>query len=481
MMKCRYYLLTVLGLFFFASGNAQILNRSMLALDQEPAPRISGNSVTDIKHNGSSLWIATGSGLSRSDNHGDSWYNFTTEAMLGKGGISALAFAGPTIWVATAFDTLTSDAGSLSAGGGLSYSDDNGVTWHHFPQPGITNVQNVTYDIAILDSTIWITSWGGGLKRSDDWGKTWQDAPPDTFFFNPLDRLNHRAFSTLAVDSILWVGTAAGINRSADNGKTWVNFRHQNQDQPISGNFVVALAHQDWREHHILWAATIEAEDADEYRAVSFSADEGQTWQVTISGEFTHNFAFDDSVVYVATDNGLFKSLDLGKNWDSVSEVRDAHSGESLFTHEFYAADVMPGHELWAGTADGLIRSNDGGSSWQIFRTFETLLDEQNVSATYAYPNPFSPLRHNQQNDEGHVRFHYRVDQSGPVSVSVYDFDMTLVRRVEEGVYRTGAAEYDAIWNGRNDFNEPVANGVYFYRVVTAGSKVVWGKVMVLD
>lgn len=459
---------------------SQVVNKTYLFFDSNPENTISGNSVTDLKYYQGNLWLASGGGLSRTNDNGVTWYNFGEKDFLSKGGISAITFYGETVWISTAFDTIVPE-GNLPAGGGLSYSNDLGTTWNYIPQPGVTNVQNVTFDIAVLDSTIWTASWGGGLKRSDDWGKTWKDAPPDTFFFDPLLRLNHRAFSVIAVDSVLWVGTAGGINRSADNGQNWVNFRHQNQDQPISGNFVVALAHQAWKDRNILWAATIQAEDPSEFRAVSFTEDEGQTWHVVLDGEFAHNFDFDYSVVYVPTDNGLFKSIDFGKTWDVVNEVRDKETNEPILTTEFFSAEVTSGHLLWAGTSDGLVQSDDGGTRWKIFRTFETLSDNQNISETYAYPNPFSPIRHNQFNDDGHVRFHYQVDQDGPVNVKVYDFDMTLVCEVENGIFREGGKEYDAIWNGKNDYNEKVANGVYYYKVDLPGGKAVWGKVIVLD
>ncbi len=460
--------------------NGQILSKSFYDLDN-PSAIISGNGIADIRYNNDHLWIGTGSGLSRTQDGGTNWFNIKEVEGIGKGSISAIAFKGNTIWIATSFDTLTDDAGLLSAGGGLSYSDDNGLTWTYFPQPGLTNVQNITFDISFVDSTIWITSFGGGLKRSDNWGQSWRDAPPDSFFFDPLANLNHRAFSTISADGILWVGTAGGINRSLDNGESWVNFNHQNQEYPISGNFVVALAFQKWRDRNILWAATREAEERDEFRAVSYSEDFGFTWKTTLPGVFAHNFAFDDSTVYVATDRGLFKSIDFGLTWASFQNIVDANSGELLLAEDIFSAGVSPGQILWLGSEGGLAKTDDDGDTWTLFRSFETLLNEENVSETYAYPNPYSPLRNNQFNGEGHVRFHYRVKKSGMVSVSVYDFAMVLVKNVEEGVSRMGDAEFDAVWDGRNNFGERVANGVYFYRVDLPGDNPVWGKVIVID
>ena len=458
----------------------QILNKSFLELNREPWTIPIGNGIADVFYHNGSIWIGTGSGLGRTNDGGNNWFNFREEDGIGKGGVSAIAFKGNTIWIATSFDTLV-DEGLLPAGAGLSFSDDNGLTWNHVPQPGVTPVQNITFDIAFVDSTIWITSFGGGLKRSDNWGQSWQDSPPDDLPFDAFENLNHRAFSAIYADSILWVGTAGGINRSTDKAETWVNFSHQNQINPISGNFVVALAYQKWQDRRILWAATIEAADSLEVRAVSYSDDLGFTWKTTLEGEFPHNFAFDDSVVYVATDNGLFKSIDFGQTWANFPIIIDSNSKEQLLTHEVFSAAVSPGHVLWLGSAGGLAKTQDNGNTWRVFRSFESLVDNDNVSETYAYPNPFSPLRHSQFRGEGHVRFHYRVKESGSVSVSVYDFAMALVRKVEEGILRQGDAEYDAVWDGRNDFGERVANGVYFYRVDLPGTEPAWGKVIVMD
>lgn len=450
-------------------------------INEKVSPIIIGNGISDIMFHNGSIWIGTGSGVGRSDDGGSVWNNFDSMDGIGKNSISAMGFMGNTIWIATSFDTLTPEGTVLPAGGGLSYSEDNGMTWEFLGQPGVTPVQNITFDIAFIEDAIWITSWGGGLKRSTNMGQSWQDIPPDDSPFDPFQYLNHRAFSAVYADNVLWVGTAKGINRSTDKGETWVNFNHQNQSEPISGNFVVALAHQKWKNRSIIWAATIEAESEGEVRAVSYSFDFGFTWKTTLEGKFPHNFAFDDSVVYVASETGLYKSIDLGETWASFTDIVDNSSGARLFTEDVFSAGVSEDAALWVGSSDGLARTTDNGVSWKIFRAFEPLTDNQNVSETYAYPNPFSPLRHNQVIGEGHVRFHYRVKSSGNVSVSVYDFAMALVRRVEEGVFRMGDSDYDAVWDGRNDFGERVANGLYFYRVDLPGSQPVWGKLIVMD
>lgn len=478
-MKKIFFLVLFFGCFI--QVRAQVLQKSWWKLGEVPeSAQISGNDVTDISVNGNAVWLGTGEGLSKTTNSGQTWLNFNHSNGLGKGGVSAMAISGDTLLIATGFDTLTKDAGSLPAGGGLSLSFDGGATWKHIPQPGATPVQNVTFDIAILNSTLWIASYGGGLRKSNNWGQTWRATAPDTFIFDPFAHLNHRAFSVITAGHTLWVGTAGGINRSTDGGKSWVNFNHQNQPHPISGNFVVALAYQHTGGRDIIWAATNPAVDSTEFRAVSWSDDQGYTWHTTLKGEFAHNFAFDDSTVYVATDNGLFKSIDGGQTWAHFPPIIDSKTNVALLTTAFYSAGVSPGPVLWAGSSDGLARTEDNGLTWTVFRRFQPLTANC-AGKTYAYPNPFSPLRHDVMNGAGHVRFHYYLPGGATVTVKIYDFAMDLVKTVVSGKERPSGGEFDEVWDGTNDAGKPVANGVYFYRIERSGLDPVWGKIMVLN
>jgi photosystem II stability/assembly factor-like uncharacterized protein len=361
----------------------------------------------------------------------------------------------------------------------MSYSIDDGKTWTHVPQFGPTPVQNVTYDIAVRANQVWATNFGGGLQRSTDRGKTWTVVPPDTFLFDPLGNLNHRAFSVINADGVLWHGSAGGINKSLDGGRTWTNFSHQNQARPVSGNFVVAIGQQKWRGREYIWAATVNAEDPKEKKAVSITEDGGYSWRVALEDEFAHNFGFEDSVAYVVTDNGLFKSNDFGRTWAKFAPVIDAAKGEQFLTTEYFAVAASQSR-VWTGGSDGVAFTNDAGRNWNILRGSKKAGDN-GAPRTYAYPNPFSPFRHNQFRDDGHVRFQYQTTRPTKVTVKIFDFAMELVAEVVSQKERPFAGQFAEVWNGRNRRGEVVANGVYFYRLDLEGEGVFWGKVMVLD
>lgn len=249
------------------------------------------NSASDIFVERDTVWFGTDKGLSLTLDGGVNFKNFTNTPPFDAKGISAIAMNNRIIWVATA-STVTLDNQTMPQGGGLVYSTDGGQTWTYVHQPvdsglvdtiqyGInrikalditTTANNITYDLALTSGVVWSANFAGMLRKSTD-DSTWTrvvlppDVGPDSispndtldFDLSPSSgkaglrqNLNHRVFSVFASnDSTLWVGTAGGINKSTNGGKSWRKFSHQNQAQPISGNFVVAIREQ--RRSNVLY------------------------------------------------------------------------------------------------------------------------------------------------------------------------------------------------------------------------------------
>jgi hypothetical protein len=494
-MKYSLKLLIILFL-LSASLQAQILKPGTFKLgimSEGSADRQLGNAMVDMVARGDLLFAGSGYGLNRTWDGGTTWTAFTARDYGGKNGITSMTFMDDsTLWISTAFDTTVRDDGNLDAGGGLSYTPDLGKTWVHVPQPvdsrdeteyspTTTVIQNVTFDIATQDSTIWISSWGGGLRKSSDMGQSWKVVTTDGKPFDVSGKnsgwRNHVAFSVMAENNNLWVGTADGISKSEDGGDTWRRMTHQNQENPISGNFVVALAHQPYT--NTIWAATIEADtDTTEFRGVSRSDNGGESWVTMLPGIFAHNFAFDDSVTYVAADQGMYVSNDQGENWYQLPEIRDYITSEEILGEEYFSAAVTEEgafDRLWAGNEDGLGSTIDNGNTWKVHRSYKSTRSGDSPSA-YAYPSPFSPSRH------GYIRFQYDITRAGEVIIDIYDFAIDHVASIRE--YESepigDTNDRSAKWDGKNDAGVTVASGVYFFRVNVEGN-ITWGKLVVIN
>jgi len=507
-----------------ANLEAQVANSFMMTTSST-SPLPPSNTFNKIVPSGDTLWVGTGKGLLLTTNAGMSWLRMSTAETFDEKGVSAIAKRGDQAWVATAF-TTTHENESIQTGHGLHVSSDRGKTWRFIPQPVDTGKvdtliygrnkipalaitvpeQNITYDIALTRTDVWIASWGGMLRKSSNNGNTWQRvilppdnldhiAPTDTLRFalsnvnkffekDPLYNkdtlrasLNHVMFSLhVSDDSTIWVGTANGINKSTDNGISWTKFNHQNQLRAISGNFVVAITEQSWKSKRYIWAATNNAVDPDEKRGVSFSQDEGHTWSTSLLGEFTHDVAARDSLVYVAADGGLYRSDDFGTSWTRSGTIFDPSTLQRFASPIVYGIGLK-GDTVWVGGPDGLAYTIDSpaqpfGTTWKVFRTYQQVTS---TGSTYSYPLPFSPTSEV-------VRIHYALSEaSSQVTIRIFDFAMQPVRTLLQNAARRGSAEHDEIWDGRDDLSRRVANGVYFYRVEIGDSSPQWGKILVLQ
>ncbi len=302
--------------------------------------------------------------------------------------------------------------------------------------------------------------------------------------------MNHRLFSVLATnDSTLYVGTAGGINKTTDADNlypSWTKFTHTNEEYPISGNFVVALGYNQ-NLNNSIWAATWQAEGTDEFYAVSYSTDGGLTWGTALDGEQAHNFGFKGNSVIAATDDGPFRSTDIGATWTLPTSIVDNETHLSISTPIFYAAGSQ-GLYLWLGSIDGLARLDETpgttwGGTWKIYFASVPLTTKED---SYAYPNPFSPKL-----DLCKIKYSTGGKQAS-VTIRIFNFDMKYVRTVVQNVQRgepihsidnngTGTNGVIDFWNGKDDNGVIVPNGVYFYRVDVSGLSPVFGKIIVLQ
>ena len=384
---------------------------------------------------------------------------------------------------------------------------------------------NVTYDAFLYGDYLWTASWAGGLRRFHLDNQNWEVIPMPMdqqdslsfcsgfdetddlgrnilpgYYLNPRDPAdggnhNHKAFSVLVNGDTLWAGTANGINRGIMinewqevtpgnfqlfNCIEWVHYTYQNAD--LSGNFVVGLAKQLWNGGTTIWAATMNADTPGEIRGLSYTRDGGLTWKTTLLGERIYNITAKDSLVLASSQSGLWKSFD-GENWALYSPAIDTTfmAQSEILTDIVYTSVIderkinVP--SLWVGTSNGAALSTDlQGSSWTIFQT------EYDSTEFYAYPNPFSPLNHNQMGNEGYVRFHTGTIINTQVELDIFNFAM---EKVFQDNFDLNLYDGALKWNGRDMNGVLVDNGVYFIRMKYASSvnkspQYFWDKLIVV-
>ena len=124
----------------------------------------------------------------------------------------------------------------------------------------------------------------------------------------------------------------------------------------------------------------------------------------------------------------------------------------------------------------GLLRVEDDGSA--IFdlgiTNLEALLASRIPSETKLllnYPNPFNP----------ETWIPYQLAKATDVTVTIHSMNGSLIRTLELGHQASGtykSKSQAAYWDGRNEFGEQVASGLYFY-TLTAGDFSATAKMLV--
>jgi hypothetical protein len=305
-------------------------------------------------------------------------------------------------------------------------------------------------------------------------------APTDTlvnYAIDPRHDNNYLGFSVYAQNNdTVWAGTAGGINKSTDGGMSWVKFTRDNQVEHILSDWVITITGQRLGAQTRIWTTNWPAEGTGQEYGISASDDGGRTWKNFLNGVKAYDFAFKDSVVYVATAEAMFRTADGGATWQRSGDIIDAATLERITANSFYSVGVI-GDTVYCGSSEGLVKTVDSpglpfGSEWNILRAYTPLTSR---TEGYAYPNPFTPRLET-------IRIHYATERSQSlVTIEVFDFGMNRVRTVVRDATRTGVSEFDERWDGKTDAGDIVKNGVYFYRVALDGGEPMWGKIMVLQ
>ncbi len=243
-----------------------------------------------------------------------------------------------------------SATGTLLAGGdghGIWKSTDSGATWD-IVLPGPLNW--TVYDIqpktdAFYTGSVRYAATAGGVFRSDDSGYSWLYAG-----------LNEKSVSSIAFDPSdpdrAWAGTAtSGVYYTTDGGASWST----GTDLPTSAFYpsvdLVELPSGDLR---------VLVSFQQYGTGVYYSDDGGVSYTVAAVPGSNHPCiaagSGTDPMVYLSTDNGVFRSFDRGVTWRKCP----GSSGLSWSVMGLYNSSVFAGTNGY-----GVKWSPNAGDGWQ--------------------------------------------------------------------------------------------------------------------
>ena len=194
-------------------------------------------------------------------------------------------------------------------------------------------------------------------------------------------------------------------------------------------------------------------------QAIGQSGDDITDLRTDINGDGTVN---NDDLLLV-TDN-------YGKVWSGAPA-----SGETFTLLDKETLETLDPAALEA-QLEILRVESDGSLKYQrAIALLESVLASLRPAETQLlsnYPNPFNP--------ETWIPYHLANDSD--VQISIYDINGALVRQLDLGYQQAGYytnRSRAAYWDGRNEFGERIATGIYFYQL-QAGSESFLRKMVIL-
>lgn len=261
---------------------------------------------------------------------------------------------------------------SVPADGGVFKSDDGGLTWQRkivlTPPSGsnksagdISSVNILTVAVDQNDNNIvYAGTEGNGFLRSSDKGETWA-------IYNGQNMLATETIYDIAIDpkdskKMYAAGISAEgkgrVLKSEDGGENW----EQTYVTLAAGNLVSKIS-IDFYDTGIVYIAT--SQDGI-FQSVNY----GRSWTLLcrFAGGINNMIISpaDTRIIYVTSlGEGLLKSTDKGVNWISLVDKLKAFNFAVNTKIDSIAVDPQNSNILYLGYLDGMLRTYDGGATWE--------------------------------------------------------------------------------------------------------------------
>jgi len=181
------------------------------------------------------------------------------------------------------------------------------------------------------------------------------------------------------------------------------------------------------------------------------SIDGGQTWARKDAGLEPNAEIADVVVDPTNTDiaycadylSGVYGTLNGGESWFPINDGLDHRTINVL-------AITSDGSVLYAGI--------EGAGVYRLGTVQESGINQSQMDKSFRlysnYPNPFSK--------ETTIR--YDILKPNKVKIDIINLQGQLIKTLINDIHSPGAYEFK--WNGTNNLDNEVANGIYFYRMI---------------
>jgi ligand-binding sensor domain-containing protein len=280
------------------------------------------------------------------------------------------------------------------------------------------------------NGNIWAASWTSGLAVYD--GSSWTQYHPDN---SPLYTDTISDIVCIPGTNDIWIASVAGlylVDASDLTNLQWDVFLPSNSNLP-TGYITNLYVDRD----DVLWACTADGVCSyDGYEWTSYQDLTGVIGARRISQDECGRY-------WIATDTDGLMMMDgtTVQTFDVESSCLPSNTITALASDGF-------GH-LWLSPHNGGIYCYE----YEVTSTGELALIPVTDINHHNYPNPFNP----------ETSISFDLPQTGMVSVDIFNAKGQKVCRLAHEEMQAGA--HSLQWNGKDANDQPVASGMYFYKI----------------
>ncbi len=262
----------------------------------------------------------------------------------------------------------------------------------------------------------------------------------------------------------IWAGSASGgLWKTTDGGSNWVT---STDDLGTLGVGDIVIEPDD---NQIMYLAT---GDGDHYDAKSIgvlkSTDGGASWNSTgLNWELGNYYVCrrilmdpnDHSIIYVATNGGIFKTTNAGTDWSQV------------FSSDSYDMEFKPNDSkvIYAATYSEIYKTTDAGTKWTIKTDGLPTSNINRIALGVSADNAKVVYAEYGNESSGHKGF-YRSTDAGEKWTLMDDGTRNFLGWAIDGNDGGGQSWYDlAIAVNPKDANEVLIGGVNIWRTSDGG------------
>ena len=257
-------------------------------------------------------------------------------------------------------------------------SKDEGQTWARMSE-GLEQAQVISLAIdPVLSSTVYAGTFATAVYKSSDGGQRWR--PANIGLKEHVSVVNAFAFHPKNPNTI-YIATTVGPYRSTEGGASWAETVHG-----MESVYTVAIM-IDPRDPSIMYAGT----SGGMYK----STDEGNRWEIInkglIEGDVGTAMALgvnaividpiDTQSLFIGTTQGIYTSIDGGRQWNKRSEGLDMRFVGRLLM------DSSNRNILYAGTEKGVYKSTDRAGSWRAMNNGLKSMVVRSMALDLSNPN----------------------------------------------------------------------------------------------